>query len=98
MARSASARWSRRRCTRSGDIGTSFSSLRGTITGANGRVSVIRDAYGAHVTYNGRFLYTFISDSAGHVTGQGVQDFFVATPGLSSIGAGSSGSTNCGPA
>jgi hypothetical protein len=27
-------------------------------------------------------LYTFIEDRPGHVTGQGVQNFFVATPGL----------------
>jgi hypothetical protein len=33
------------------------------------------------VAYNGHFLYTFVADSPGHVTGQGVQNFFVATPG-----------------
>jgi hypothetical protein len=35
------------------------------------------------VQYNGHFLYTFVEDSPGHVTGQGVQNFFIATPGLS---------------
>jgi Secreted repeat of unknown function len=34
------------------------------------------------VAYNGHFLYTFVEDSPGHVTGQGVQNFFVATPSL----------------
>jgi hypothetical protein len=32
-------------------------------------------------------LYTFISDHPGQVTGQGVQNFFVATPGLVPIAA-----------
>ena len=36
---------------------------------------------GHQVTYNGHFLYTFVEDSPGHVTGQGVQNFFVATRG-----------------
>jgi hypothetical protein len=31
---------------------------------------------------NGHFLYTFVEDSPGQVTGQGVQNFSVATPGL----------------
>jgi len=34
------------------------------------------------VAYNGHLLYTFADDHAGQVTGQGVEDFFVATPGL----------------
>lgn len=37
------------------------------------------------VAYNGHFLYTFISDVAGQVSGQGVRDFFVATPGIAPI-------------
>ena len=32
--------------------------------------------------YNGHLLYTFADDQAGQVTGQGVQGFYVATPGL----------------
>jgi predicted lipoprotein with Yx(FWY)xxD motif len=60
-----------------------------TISGAAGKVSVTNDANGAHVAYKGHFLYTFLDDSAGSVSGQGVQDFFVATPGLAAIGAGS---------
>jgi predicted lipoprotein with Yx(FWY)xxD motif len=63
-----------------------------TITGANGKLSVTHDANGAQVAYNGHFLYTFADDSAGHVTGDGVQDFFVATPGLTEISSSSSSS------
>jgi predicted lipoprotein with Yx(FWY)xxD motif len=54
-----------------------------TEAGAMGRVSVLAGGNGQQVQYNGHFLYTFVSDSPGHVTGQGVQNFFVATPGLS---------------
>jgi predicted lipoprotein with Yx(FWY)xxD motif len=68
-----------------------------TIVGATGKLSVTRDANGAQVAYNGHFLYTFVSDSAGHVTGQGVQDFFVATPGVAPIGASSPASTAVAP-
>jgi len=57
-----------------------------TISGAGGKVTVTNDANGAQVAYNGHFLYTFVNDSPGRVTGQGVQDFFVATPGLAPIG------------
>jgi len=68
-----------------------------TAAGATGRLSVTHDANGAQVAYKGHFLYTFVSDSAGQVTGQGVQDFFVATPGIAAIG-GSSASTTPAPA
>ena len=47
------------------------------------------DAHGEQVAYNGHLLYTFADDQAGQVTGQGIQGFFVATPGLTPI-AGSS--------
>jgi predicted lipoprotein with Yx(FWY)xxD motif len=40
---------------------------------------------GQQVAYQGHFLYTFVEDSPGRVTGQGVQDFFVATPGTVSV-------------
>ena len=46
---------------------------------------MVNDAHGHQVAYNGHLLYTFVSDHAGQVTGQGVQNFFVATPGLTSI-------------
>jgi hypothetical protein len=46
---------------------------------------VLSDGNGRQVTYNGHPLYTFADDTAGQVTGQGVQDFFVATPGLAPL-------------
>jgi len=53
--------------------------------GATGKLTVVNDAHGHQVAYNGHLLYTFVSDHAGQVTGQGVQNFFVATPGLTPI-------------
>jgi Secreted repeat of unknown function len=43
------------------------------------------DIHGDQVAYNGHLLYTFADDQPGQVTGQGVQGFFVATPGLTAI-------------
>jgi predicted lipoprotein with Yx(FWY)xxD motif len=60
-----------------------------TAAGANGKLSVLNDVNGHQVTYNGHPLYTFADDHAGQVTGQGVQNFFVATPGLTLITASS---------
>ena len=54
-------------------------------TGVSGQLAVLNDGHGQQVTYNGHPLYTFIDDRAGQVTGQGVQNFFVATPGLAAI-------------
>jgi predicted lipoprotein with Yx(FWY)xxD motif len=48
---------------------------------ATGSLTVVRDFNGAQVQYNGHFLYTFVQDRPGQVTGEGVQNFFVATPG-----------------
>jgi predicted lipoprotein with Yx(FWY)xxD motif len=56
-----------------------------TAAGANGKLTVVNDTHGHQVAYNGHLLYTFTSDQAGQVTGQGFQDFFVATPGLTPI-------------
>src|SRR6516165_2400220 len=56
-----------------------------TAAGAPGTLTVVNDAHGHQVAYNGHLLYTFASDHAGQVTGQGVQNFFVATPGLAPI-------------
>ena len=47
----------------------------------------MKDANGAQVAYNGHFLYTFADDGPGQVNGQGVQDFFIATPSLKAIGS-----------
>src|SRR6185437_9065023 len=60
-----------------------------TAAGANGKLSVLNDVNGHQVTYNGHPLYTFADDHADQVTGQGVQNFFVATPGLTPITASS---------
>jgi predicted lipoprotein with Yx(FWY)xxD motif len=54
-----------------------------TESGSTGTLTVVTDSNGHQVQYNGHFLYTFVDDTPGHVTGQGVQHFSVATPGLS---------------
>src|SRR6266568_151651 len=51
-------------------------------SGVSGTVAVLNDVNGRHVTYKGHPMYTFADDHADQVTGQGVQDFYVATPGL----------------
>ena len=56
-----------------------------TGTGLSGQLAVLRDINGQQVTYNGHPLYTFADDHTGQVTGQGFQNFFVATPGLASL-------------
>jgi predicted lipoprotein with Yx(FWY)xxD motif len=56
-----------------------------TAAGATGTLTVVHDAHGHQVAYNGHLLYTFTSDHPGQVTGQGAQNFFVATPGLTPL-------------
>ena len=57
-----------------------------TVTGASaGQLTAVSDSHGQQVAYNGHLLYTFVSDQSGRVTGQGVQNFFVATPGLAPV-------------
>jgi predicted lipoprotein with Yx(FWY)xxD motif len=56
-------------------------------TGLSGKLAAVHDAHGDQVAYNGHLLYTFVDDHAGQVTGQGVQGFFVATPGLTGSSA-----------
>ena len=51
-------------------------------SGITGKLTVVHDAHGDQVGYNGHLLYTFAGDRAGQVTGQGFQNFFVATVGL----------------
>lgn len=65
--------------------------------GVGGRLTVVRDAHGDQVAYNGHLLYTFTADHAGQVTGQGFQNFFVATVGLTPA-AKSSGTGSTVPA
>jgi predicted lipoprotein with Yx(FWY)xxD motif len=66
-------------------------------TGVTGKLAAVSDVHGDQVAYNGHLLYSFAEDHAGQVTGQGVEGFFVATPGLAPI-AGSSASTGTAPA
>jgi predicted lipoprotein with Yx(FWY)xxD motif len=66
-------------------------------TGLTGKLAAVMDAHGDQVAYNGHLLYTFADDQAGQVTGQGVQGFFVATPGLTQI-TGSSAAAGTAPA
>ena len=65
-------------------------------SGASGRLTSATTSNGQQVSYNGHFLYTFVQDSPGHVTGQGVQDFFVATPNLTSDAASSASAASSG--
>ena len=65
-----------------------------TARGATGTVTSVPTANGNQVAYNGHFLYTFIEDSPDHVTGQGVQNFLIATPDL---GAATSTTAPTGP-
>ena len=62
-------------------------SAKPSASGVKGKVASVKQADGRQVTYNGHFLYTFVDDTPGHVTGQGVSDFFVATPNIRTIGS-----------
>jgi predicted lipoprotein with Yx(FWY)xxD motif len=64
-----------------------------TDRGVSGRLASVATTNGKQVSYNGHFLYTFVEDRPGKVTGQGVQNFFVATPNLAA-GAPSSVSSS----
>jgi predicted lipoprotein with Yx(FWY)xxD motif len=68
--------------------------------GLAGKLAAVMDVHGDQVAYDGHLLYTFADDHAGQVSGQGVQDFFVATPGLTpTSGSSTAGSsTTTGPA
>jgi predicted lipoprotein with Yx(FWY)xxD motif len=57
--------------------------------GITGTLGVVTTTNGRQVSYSGHFLYTFVEDSPGRVTGQGVQNFFVATPTMATGGAAS---------
>jgi predicted lipoprotein with Yx(FWY)xxD motif len=57
-----------------------------TAAGVAGALRSLTTTNGQQVSYNGHFLYTFVEDGPGHVTGQGVQNFFVATPDLAAVG------------
>jgi predicted lipoprotein with Yx(FWY)xxD motif len=68
-----------------------------TGTGLGGQLTAVNDTHGSQVAYNGHLLYTFITDRPGQVTGQGVQNFFVATPGIAPL-SGTSAPTGTVPA
>lgn len=68
-------------------------SARPTASGIKGKVASLKEGGGRQVAYNGHFLYTFVDDSPGHVTGQGVSNFFVATPGIRAIGGATTAKT-----
>ncbi|SRR6266496_2400019 len=53
-----------------------------TDRGLTGQLASVTTTNGKQVTYNGHFLYTFVEDRPGKVTGQGVQNFYIATPNL----------------
>jgi predicted lipoprotein with Yx(FWY)xxD motif len=66
-----------------GQLATLWPPLLGTMPTERGTTASLRTqatGNGPQVTYQGHFLYTFVEDSPGQVTGQGVQDFFVAVP------------------
>jgi predicted lipoprotein with Yx(FWY)xxD motif len=63
-------------------------------TGVTGTLSAAKQADGSYdVTYNGSPLYSFVEDSAGHVTGQGVAGFSVAKVSGSATPTGSTTTT-----
>lgn len=64
---------------------TSATSTAPAASALPGGLTVVRDKHGNQVAYNGHLLYTFVSDHAGAVSGQGVQNFFVATPDLAAL-------------
>jgi predicted lipoprotein with Yx(FWY)xxD motif len=68
-----------------------------TGSGTRGTLGVVPTGNGRQVTYNGHFLYTFAEDSPGQVTGQGVENFFVATPALAPIHSSPTNATTPAP-
>jgi predicted lipoprotein with Yx(FWY)xxD motif len=67
------------------------------VTGLSGKLTVVNDAHGSQLAYNGHLLYIFMYDRPGQVNGQDFQDFFVVTPGIAPIAA-SPASTGTVPA
>ena len=68
-----------------------------TGAGLSGKLTAVTDAHGSQVAYNGHLLYTFVTDRPGEVTGQGVQNFFVVTPGIAPL-TGTAAPTGAVPA
>jgi predicted lipoprotein with Yx(FWY)xxD motif len=69
---------------------------KGATTGLPANVGTIKRTDNGEIqyTYKGMPLYTFVSDSAGQVTGNGVSNFSVATPEAASASQSSSSSSN----
>jgi predicted lipoprotein with Yx(FWY)xxD motif len=66
--------------------------------GVSGKLTVLSDAHGSQVAYNGHPLYTFVDDHVGQVSGQGVSDFFVATPGVAPVTGSPAAAASAAPA
>jgi len=64
--------------------------------GVTGLGTIKRPGGGVQVTYKGKPLYTFISDTPGHTTGQGVAGFQVVILGGSSSGTTTTTSSSGG--
>jgi predicted lipoprotein with Yx(FWY)xxD motif len=71
---------------------------RAAVAGKTETVAVVTDTHGDQVAYKGHLLYTFTSDSAGQLTGQGFQNFFVATPGPTPLATSPAPATTIPPA
>jgi predicted lipoprotein with Yx(FWY)xxD motif len=68
-----------------------------TAQGDVGPLTIVATSNGSQVADNGHFLYTFVEDTPGHVTGQGVQNFFVATPGSAAKTSGGAAAATSQP-
>ncbi len=72
-------------------------STKPTGTGVSGTLSTVKQADGSYqVTYNGSPVYTFVQDSSGHVTGEGVAGFSVVKVSGSATPTDSTTSTTSG--
>ena len=67
-----------------------------TASGSTGTLSTVLTANGRQVTYNGHFLYTFAEDVPLQVSGQNVENFFVATPHIT-VNHGNASTTKTAP-
>jgi predicted lipoprotein with Yx(FWY)xxD motif len=66
--------------------------------GGAGNLTTVNTGNGRQVAYRGHFLYTFVQDQPGQVTGQGVQNFFVATPDMAQNASSSTSGSAPAPA
>jgi predicted lipoprotein with Yx(FWY)xxD motif len=66
--------------------------------GGAGSLTTVNTTNGRQVAYRGHFLYTFVQDQPGQVTGQAVDNFFVATPDMARNASTSSSAPASAPA